>query len=81
MKERKGNMLTTKDNRFRGKKSDTPGPGAYEVTMATHDKFWKYSEFPVMKWTCDRSSCTAHVFHKILSLCMRKPTIWVSYQV
>ena len=33
MKERKGNMLTTKDNRFRGKKSDTPGPGAYEVTM------------------------------------------------
>ena len=24
-------MMTTKDNRFRDKKSDNPGPGAYEV--------------------------------------------------
>ena len=38
-KERRGNMMTTKDNRFRGKKTDTPGPGAYEVTYEPpHDK-------------------------------------------
>lgn len=32
-KERRGNMMTTRDNRFRDKKSDTPGPGAYEVIL------------------------------------------------
>ena len=36
---RRGNMMTTKDNRFRDKKSDNPGPGAYEVNNNMVKKF------------------------------------------
>lgn len=40
-KERRGNMMTTRDNRFRDKKSDTPGPGAYEFSPMVQDTILK----------------------------------------
>lgn len=36
-KDRLGNMMTTKDNRFKGKKAETPGPGAYEFSPMVQD--------------------------------------------
>ena len=33
-KDRRGNMMITKDKRFHAQKSEMPGPGAYEVSYA-----------------------------------------------
>ena len=38
--DKKGNMVTTKDGRFKSKPNEVPGPGAYEVRFMLWTFYW-----------------------------------------